>query len=60
MADYITNRSGKIVGRLEKEYVYDRGGKLVGRYNKSENRTYDRSGKYLGQGDKRTQLLSND
>jgi hypothetical protein len=57
MAEYITNRSGKIVGRTEEDKVYDRGGKMLGRYNKSENRTYDRSGKYIGQGDKRTQLI---
>jgi len=57
MTDYITDRAGKIVGRLEQDYVYDRGGKLLGRYNKAENRTYDRGGKYIGQGDKRTQLI---
>ena len=60
MTDYITDRAGKIVGRLEQDYVYDRGGKLLGRYNKAENRTYDRGGKYIGQGDKRAQLIKED
>jgi hypothetical protein len=60
MSDYITNRAGKVVGRLEKDFVYNRGGKLLGRYNKAENRTYDRGGKYIGQGDKRIQLIKED
>lgn len=57
MAEYITNRSGKVVGRVESENVYDRSGKLLGRYNKSENRTYDRGGKYIGSGDLRVGLI---
>jgi hypothetical protein len=57
MADYITNRGGKIVGRTDSDKVYDRAGKLLGRYNKSENRTYDREGRYIGQGDKRVTLI---
>jgi len=57
MANYISNRAGKIVGRTELDKVYDRGGKLLGRYNKSENRTYDSGGKYIGQGDQRVALI---
>ena len=57
MAEYISNRAGKVVGRVETDKVYDRGGKLLGRYNKSENRTYDRSGKYIGLGDLRVGLI---
>jgi hypothetical protein len=57
MAEYITDRSGKIIGRVEQSYVYDRGGKLVGRYNQAENRTYDRGGKYIGKGDLRVTLI---
>ena len=57
MADYISNRSGKVVGRLETDQVYDRSGKLLGRYNRSENRTYDRGGKYIGKGDQRIILI---
>jgi hypothetical protein len=57
MAEYITNRAGKVVGRVDTDKVYDRGGKVLGRYNKSENRTYDRGGKYIGSGDLRTILI---
>lgn len=57
MAEYISNRAGKVVGRVDTDKVYDRGGKLLGRYNKSENRTYDRSGKYIGRGDLRVGLI---
>jgi len=57
MDNYITNRTGKVVGRTDADKVYDRSGKQLGRFNKSENRTYDRSGKYIGQGDQRTSLI---
>lgn len=57
MAEYIKNRSGKVVGRLEGDNVYDRGGKLLGRFNKNEGRTYDRGGAYIGQGDLRASLI---
>lgn len=57
MADYISNRAGKVVGRIEDDKVYDRSGKQVGRYNKAENRTYNREGKYIGQGDLRVTLI---
>jgi len=55
--EYITDRSGKVVGRIEADKVYDRAGKLQGRHNQTENRTYDRGGKYVGQGDLRVQLI---
>lgn len=57
MTEYITNRAGKVVGRVDTDRVYDRGGKLLGRYIKSENRTYDRGGKYIGRGDLRVGLI---
>lgn len=57
MTEYIKNRSGKIIGRIEEKYVYDRSGKQLGWYNTSENRTYTREGRYIGSGDLRTSLL---
>jgi hypothetical protein len=57
MTKYITDRTGKVIGRMDEDKVYDRAGKYEGRYNKSENRTYDRTGKYIGQGDQRMVLL---
>jgi hypothetical protein len=56
-SQYITDRSGKVVGRIEDDKVYNRAGKLEGRYNQSEQRTYDRSGRYIGRGDLRVQLI---
>lgn len=57
MNQYITDRTGKIVGRLNDGYVYDRGGTQQGRYNEKENRTYDRTGKFIGKGDLRVGLI---
>ena len=57
---YIRNREGKIIGRLDKNWLRDGIGKLLARYDKSDERTRDRNGKIVGDGDQRLRLLEPD
>ncbi len=56
-SNFIRNREGKIVGRMDGAWLRDGTGKLVARYDKSDNRTRDRSGRIVGNGDQRLRKL---
>jgi hypothetical protein len=55
--NYIRNREGKIIGRMDGAWLRDGTGKLVARYDKSDDRTRDRSGRIVGSGDQRLRKL---
>jgi len=56
--NYIRDRTGKIIGRMDGNWLRDGTGKLVSRFDKSDNRTRDAHGKIVGDGDQRMRLLS--
>jgi hypothetical protein len=41
--EFIRNREGRIIGRMDGAWLRDGTGKLVARYDKSDNRTRDRN-----------------
>ena len=55
--NYIRNREGKIIGRMDGAWLRDGTGKLVAKYDKSDNRTRDRNGRIVGDGDQRLRKL---
>jgi hypothetical protein len=55
--NYLRNREGKIIGRMDGAWLRDGTGKLVARYDKSDDRTRTREGKILGNGDQRLRKL---
>ena len=55
--NYIRNREGKIIGRMDGNWLRDGTGKLVARYDEWDNRTRDSSGRILGDGDQRLRKL---
>jgi len=55
--EYIRNREGKIIGRLDGAWLRDGTGKLLARYDKSDNRTRNANGKIVGDGDQRLRML---
>ena len=57
MAEYIRNREGKIVGKIDGNCLRDGTGKIVARYDEGDDRTRDREGKIVGQGDQRLRKL---
>ena len=57
MNDYLRDRTGKIIGRMDGAWLRDGTGKLVARYDKSDDRTRDRSGRIVGNGDQRLRKL---
>jgi hypothetical protein len=58
MADnYIRDREGRIIGRMDGDWLRDGKGNLVARYDKGDNRTRDREGKIVGDGDQRLREL---
>jgi hypothetical protein len=58
--EYIRNREGRIVGRLDGQWLRDGRGKLIARYDKADNRTRTREGKIVGDGDLRLFQLAKD
>lgn len=56
--NYIRNREGKIIGRIDGNWLRDGTGKLLARYDKSDNQTRDRGGRIMGNGDQRLRKLS--
>ena len=58
--EYIRNREGKIIGRLDGNWLRDGTGKLLARYDKSDDRTRNQNGKIVGDGDQRFRLLGPD
>ena len=55
--NYIRNRTGKIVGRMDGAWLRDGTGRLVARYDQSDRRTRTREGKIVGDGDQRLRKL---
>ena len=55
--NYIRNREGKIIGRLDGNWLRDGTGRLLARYDKSDDRTRDRTGRIVGNGDQRLRTL---
>jgi hypothetical protein len=57
--NYIRNREGKIIGRMDGNWLRDGTGKLLARYDeKSDNRTRSADGRIVGDGDQRLRLLT--
>jgi len=57
--NYIKDRTGKIIGRIDGNWLRDGTGKLLSRYDKSDDRTRSASGKIIGPGDQRLRSLGN-
>ena len=55
--NYIRNREGKIIGRVDGNIMRDGTGKIVARYDAFDNRTRDRSGRIVGPNDQRMRQL---
>ena len=55
--NYIRNREGKIIGRLDGNWLRDGTGKLVSRFDKSDNRTRFADGRIVGDGDQRLRTI---
>ena len=55
--NYLRNREGKIIGRMDGNWLRDGKGRLLARYDKSDERTRDRSGRIMGNGDQRLRKL---
>lgn len=55
--EYLYDRQGRIIGRLQDDKVYDRKGSLQGRFNETTGVTHDRTGKVVGKGDLRPTLV---
>ena len=55
--EFIRNREGKIIGRMDGNWLRDGTGRLLARYDKSDDRTRDRLGRILGNGDQRLRKL---
>lgn len=51
--NYIRNRDGKIIGRIEGEWLLGRSGQPVARYISSVKKTLTREGRIIGDGDVR-------
>jgi len=58
--NYIRNRTGRIIGRMDGNWLRDRTGKLVARYDESDQRTRTREGRIVGEGDQRLRQLGKD
>ena len=58
--NFIRNREGKIIGRMDGAWLRDGAGKLVARYDASDARTRTREGKIVGNGDLRLFQLGKD
>jgi hypothetical protein len=55
---FLRNREGKIVGRMDGDWLRDGTGKLLARYDKRDDRTRDAHGKIAGNGDQRLRKLA--
>lgn len=56
---FIRDRSGKIIGKMDGPWIRDGQGKLRARYDKWDNRTRSADGKILGDNDQRSRTLNN-
>ena len=48
---FLREKTGKIIGRFDKEWIRDTTGKLIARYDSSDDRTRTADGKIVGSGD---------
>lgn len=55
--NFIRNREGKIIGRMDGHWLRDGAGRLLARYDESDRRTRTREGKIVGDGDQRLRKL---
>ena len=55
--NYLRNREGKIIARVDGNTLRDGTGKIVAVYHATENVTRDRNGRIVGNGDKRLRRL---
>ena len=55
--NYIRNREGKIIGRMEGNWRRSGTGKLVARFDKWDNRTRDANGRITGDDDQRLRQI---
>lgn len=55
--NYIRNREGNMISRMDRNWLRDGTGKYVARYDKWDNRTRAREGKIVGSGDQRLRAL---
>jgi hypothetical protein len=54
MADqYLRDRNGHIIGRIDGNWLRDGEGRLISRYDKADDRTRTAEGKIVGSGDLR-------
>lgn len=53
--EYLYDRAGRIIGRMQENEIYDRQGRFQGRFD--GGKTYDRAGKMIGTGDQRPSLI---
>ncbi len=58
--NYLRNREGKIIARVDGHVLRDGTGKIVAVYHAAENLTRDRNGRIVGSGDQRLRLLEGD
>jgi len=55
--NYLRDRTGKIIARMDGVWLRDGTGRLLARYDESDKRTRDRSGRIVGNGDQRLRKL---
>jgi hypothetical protein len=55
--NWLRNREGKIIARLDQNTLRDGTGKIVAIYHETENFTRDRNGRIAGKGDQRLRVL---
>jgi hypothetical protein len=55
--NYLRDRTGRIIGRLDGNWLRDGQGRLVARYDQSDRRTRTREGKIVGDGDQKLKVL---
>ncbi len=56
--NYIRNREGKIIGKVDGNTLRDGTGKILAIYHEGDDRTRDREGKIIGSGDQRLRELN--
>lgn len=55
--DYIRNREGRIVGRVDRNWIRDGQGRLIARYDEAEDVTRRADGRIVGRGGQRLREL---
>lgn len=55
--NYLRNREGKIIARVDRDTLRDGTGKIVAIYHETENVTRSRTGVIVGKGDQRLRKI---